>query len=526
MPKPLAGVSGRVVVCVVLALCELWSCSLASAGALRISQVMDGSPDLYVFFKETEQQVNPSKEVRRLDAAFGSQSIPVKGIKALRTFDPAVGIVLAIDVSASLNKANFKEIQSAAKTFVGALPKGSQVALASVGTGYQLVAGFTGDLGFIAKKIDSLLANDQETALYESILKAQQLAQASQKGLALRRAAVVITDGLDDSPGGYGQAELRRKITDGFVPVYALGIRTRADGNMAQNEALKALGEISRLSGGEYAQASKETITEVLATLSTLMQQVDVATLDCSKCLRDGSTQRLQLAITTGSTSVSESRDVRLLSESLRPDGARVGQAGPTPPPPNAFETFYSETRNLYSQHPVERAVLLGCTAVLLCLSMWKLALRIKRRREQLASQHFGEPNWRDPLVLPSEFMPVQEASAAGNYEPSMTGGVTQSSYGKKVFIALAGQTKRDYSLGSDISIGRAQTNTLVISDDSLVSSRHAEITERQGVAILVDKGATNGTYLNGSRLVNPEPLSDGDVIVVGRTEIRVYFPS
>ena len=60
--------------------------------------------------------------------------------------------------------------------------------------------------------------------------------------------------------------------------------------------------------------------------------------------------------------------------------------------------------------------------------------------------------------------------------------------------------------------------------DDTESSSHHAEIVDRQGIPVLVDLGSTNGTYLNGTKIRKPEPLHDGDVIVVGSTEMRVYF--
>jgi type VI secretion system protein len=53
------------------------------------------------------------------------------------------------------------------------------------------------------------------------------------------------------------------------------------------------------------------------------------------------------------------------------------------------------------------------------------------------------------------------------------------------------------------------------------ISSRHCEISYRDGVYLLADR-STNGTFLNGSpeRLTAPHPLADGDRIQIGRYEI------
>lgn len=65
-------------------------------------------------------------------------------------------------------------------------------------------------------------------------------------------------------------------------------------------------------------------------------------------------------------------------------------------------------------------------------------------------------------------------------------------------------------------SIGRATNNQLVLRDDK-VSRKHAVI-HRQGENEywLVDLGSSNGTYLNGRRVAQPVPLSDGAAIQIG----------
>jgi len=70
-------------------------------------------------------------------------------------------------------------------------------------------------------------------------------------------------------------------------------------------------------------------------------------------------------------------------------------------------------------------------------------------------------------------------------------------------------------------SIGRAQSNTIVI-EDSYVSSEHVLITHRGKQWWLEDMGSRNGTLLNDIPLTEPAVLSAGDVIGVGGTRLRV----
>jgi pSer/pThr/pTyr-binding forkhead associated (FHA) protein len=72
------------------------------------------------------------------------------------------------------------------------------------------------------------------------------------------------------------------------------------------------------------------------------------------------------------------------------------------------------------------------------------------------------------------------------------------------------------YSKSTDrIFIGRASVNDLVLASD-LVSAQHALIDGSGGVAVLSDMNSTNGTFLNGNRVVEPSTLKVGDVIAFG----------
>jgi pSer/pThr/pTyr-binding forkhead associated (FHA) protein len=68
--------------------------------------------------------------------------------------------------------------------------------------------------------------------------------------------------------------------------------------------------------------------------------------------------------------------------------------------------------------------------------------------------------------------------------------------------------------------IGRSMTADIEL-EDMTVSRRHALIVRGEGRTVLLDDGSRNGVRLNGERIKRAEPLSDGDVIAVGRNELR-----
>ena len=84
-------------------------------------------------------------------------------------------------------------------------------------------------------------------------------------------------------------------------------------------------------------------------------------------------------------------------------------------------------------------------------------------------------------------------------------------------------QVIKEYPFLKDsISIGRADDNTIVI-DNLAVSSYHARIDRAGTDFLLTDLQSTNGTFVNGSRLVGPYILRAGETVTLGENTNLVY---
>ena len=71
------------------------------------------------------------------------------------------------------------------------------------------------------------------------------------------------------------------------------------------------------------------------------------------------------------------------------------------------------------------------------------------------------------------------------------------------------------------ISIGRGEENQVALAEDEFASSAHARVEPRHDGAWLVDRGSTNGTFVNGIRIDSPHRLQTGDLVRVGETQLR-----
>jgi Protein of unknown function (DUF3662)/FHA domain len=82
----------------------------------------------------------------------------------------------------------------------------------------------------------------------------------------------------------------------------------------------------------------------------------------------------------------------------------------------------------------------------------------------------------------------------------------------------LVGGGRRNVLSGNRVVVGRSREADIVLQDPN-VSRRHAELRRDDGGWQIVDLGSTNGIKVNGRR-VNQQPLSTGDQITIGVTDL------
>ena len=90
--------------------------------------------------------------------------------------------------------------------------------------------------------------------------------------------------------------------------------------------------------------------------------------------------------------------------------------------------------------------------------------------------------------------------------------GTAATRFGHRRPALLAERARRSSS-------GRSSEADILI-DDTGVSRRHLEIRTGPGTAQAIDLGSTNGSYVNGQKIVGSSELTDGATIMMGRTKI------
>jgi len=74
-----------------------------------------------------------------------------------------------------------------------------------------------------------------------------------------------------------------------------------------------------------------------------------------------------------------------------------------------------------------------------------------------------------------------------------------------------------EIALSAAVTFGRSAENSVTL-DDRYVSGEHAQIYLHDGRRVLLDRGSTNGTLLNGRPVEGEVELGDGDQISIGQS--------
>jgi hypothetical protein len=106
---------------------------------------------------------------------------------------------------------------------------------------------------------------------------------------------------------------------------------------------------------------------------------------------------------------------------------------------------------------------------------------------------------------------------------------ISRRTYGQLIAMLqvedMFAPTGEAYPLRPLTSLGRSPTNTIVI-DDNFASSEHALISLKDGQWWLEDRNSRNGTMLNGEQVKSPIIVTDGDIVSIGNTHLRLRFDS
>ncbi|NJL53947.1 VWA domain-containing protein [bacterium] len=202
--------------------------------AVNVEQVNTADfPDVGIFVAATDANGNAVEGLNATNFSLqaGDQPIPITSVERVAPDEVVVNLVLALDISGSLQDIGLEQLKQASVAFVNSLSPDDQVALVLFGNDSRVVNDLSLDHQAVINSIDSISLDslEQYTALYNGTFLAVQRAAQAERG---QRVVVVVTDGrntTEDSIQSVSVDTVIREAQEQRVPVYVAGVGSELD---------------------------------------------------------------------------------------------------------------------------------------------------------------------------------------------------------------------------------------------------------------------------------------------------------
>lgn len=247
-----------------IACCLILCLSLAiSAGALTLEQVQASPPqfDVYIYGDGADLSGVTAEGV---SATLGDLSLDCTQVSRS---EQGIFYIFMLDISGSIPENYFEAAKSAVLVTCDNLREQDRLAVITFGNEVNVILTGDEDSSDVQSVLSDISASDSKTMFYTAM---NVLIETATKTSDMRRVAVVMSDGIDDSDAGMSQSDLKDALINSGISVYALCIDTSSQ--------TSNFSDFIRLSGGELYTFNPDNAQYVLDELLTRLSD--------SLCLR------------------------------------------------------------------------------------------------------------------------------------------------------------------------------------------------------------------------------------------------
>lgn len=281
---------------------------LLSPGALALSieqaQVKMPGIDVYLYQDGNElSELSPSDVTATLDGA------PL-AVRGLGRSEQGIFYVYMLDVSASIPAAHFNAARGAVAAAYERLRPQDRMALLTFGNEVALRLRGDESRDAVMAALQSLQNRDNSTKFYNAM---DELVDLVSQTSDMRRVAVVISDGIDDTEAGMTQEELETKLRQTGVSVSAMCL------DSAPEAVVEKFRDFIQFSGGELYLFGAGDASDVLAGLLGRLEGGWLLRLEAPNNLARGNVARLRITLPGGEAVSSELKLDDWVPDNVRP---------------------------------------------------------------------------------------------------------------------------------------------------------------------------------------------------------------
>lgn len=437
-------------------------------------------------------------EGQQATVQIGTESVGTVTLQALDDMSPIVTWLL-VDNSLSISKADRETTEKLINDIVAGKSSQEVITLCTISDHLHILAKESGDYIALKTQAESIVYENQETYLTD-VLDELLDEEATRQEMAYVR-CIVISDGVDNNPGGITRDELMQRLSKENIPIYTFGCSGESD-------ALKAMYALSRQTGAKSWAMSDISDSLVIAdTLSReeLPLRVEIPIPDAVK---DGTAKGIRLTFEDG---------IKIETQMTMPFGTSdKEEPKPTLPETPSQDVVVNEPQSSDKEDRT-LVILILCGGVIFLgggvLVFFMIRRNLEKKRVKPVSEQLS--NNVSAFAEQTEFL-------------NQHGGDTMILVGsdRTYMLSLTDMEHPERSfelpLQGKVTIGRNSGNQIVVDYDRSVSGSHCEITVSGDAIKLHDLHSRNGTFLDGVQVVDTVELANGSTLRVGRVSFKV----
>ena len=498
-----------------------------SMSAIRLTHVAVDLPSvtLWVSVKDVDKKTVAGFGAESFTVAVDNYPLTINAVTSPILKEP-IAWVLLVDCSGSVKQQQFKSMIDAAKKIIDMMGKDDKMMIISFGTDVKVVQDFTNDKTALFAALDPLKPDQKYTKLFVAVREALQYQKRVDANFPARRGILVVTDGEDDGSGisinDLISQDLEPSRGGVRIPILTIGYSHK------KGPTFDNLRRLAETSGGLFKE--QPDLSEIPKTFEELLNKIqDVykvqAEWDGYKV--DGTVRKVHVAVSSGSVTLHDSREAIFVSSKREDGGAEEVDEG-----------VVEEVSQAESDESIPIPIIAGGALILLVVVIG-LALLLRKKKEAEPEpnvsdddeggdgEHDGDhddSSGTDDVGGPG---PVRAPGEWGS--PAVAPPPKREIVLKVTLVAMEGggrlePNETDYPIYEDGTvIGRI--GDIKIRGDDLVSSKHCKLTWEGNHLAIRDLDSTNGVFRNGGQVIGVERVESGDILILGRTSIRIYLP-
>ena len=253
-----------------------------NAGAVSLEQIQPVMPQIDVYIRDGDTALD-TLTAEDITATLDDTSLRVT---LLEPSEQGVFYIFMLDISRSISEAHLVAARQAVMNTYQQMGQSDQLALISFGNEVNVLLQGNESANQVQAALDSIHSTDNNTRFYDAM---NALVETASSQNDMRRVAVVVSDGVDDTDAGMTRDELIEVLRQSGVAVYAMAVDSAAEATRNQFR------EFIQVSGGDLFTFSPSNAMETLDDLQSSIDEIWHLQLMAESNVADGLDHNLNI---------------------------------------------------------------------------------------------------------------------------------------------------------------------------------------------------------------------------------------